>query len=68
MNKVHQFLRNLDEGYKVKDLYGFMNKMEGPSFNSFLADLQGAIKKETGNTISTEQLKKSFSHLFILPK
>jgi len=62
MSKAKEVI-DLNEGYKTEDLYRIMKKVEGPSWNSFLASLQGAIKDVSGTMVTTENLKKAFKKL-----
>jgi|APSaa5957512622_1039677.scaffolds.fasta_scaffold92917_3 hypothetical protein len=62
MSKAKEVIE-LNEGMKTGDLYKVFKKVEVPSWNGFLADLQRAINDVTGKMITTEDLGKSFKKL-----
>jgi len=55
--------RRINEGVTTSDLYRLMKKMEVPSFNSFLVDVQEVLRDEVHIRVTTEELDRAFKRL-----
>lgn len=61
MTLAQEVINNFKKDEGREDIYKVLRKMDNPSWNSFMSDIQGELEKETKKIIPTFTLNKVMS-------